>query len=570
MGLDRLEQRRTVSQVRGRVRRWLRAELVLLPACVGLLLPLVACRPSASTPPAVIGLPVVGQVLRASPGTWSGEPASFALRWESCDDGGQECLVRQDGLRDRYTVRGADAGRRLRVVATASNADGSAAVPSGLTAVVPRSGPRATAWSGWATSPDRTWALGRLEPVTAAATVELVIDPGDRHQTWIGAGGALTDSSVALIERAGPYLTEALFDPQVRRGARLNLVRLPLSPTDFSTRAWSWQDDPALPPAPPAEAQRAIDAIHQATLRQPHLGVVASAWSAPGWMKDSGRLEGGGLAAGREQDYADLLVAQARALRDADVPLLAMTLGNEPGHSDPSYPTMTMTDAQLTALATAIDSPLAEDGVGLWALDHNWADRSRLDALLAAAPGSYTAAAFHCYAGDPTAMGGLAVPSVLTECTGGGWDPDWGSTFRWQARNLVVTPVTEGSTGLILWNLALDPDHGPHTGGCGNCRGIVTVDPATGTWEPGPEYYVLAHLSRAADPGATRVGLSTPSTVPAVAFANPDGTIGIFAHNDTPTTQVLSVRFADGETYRATVESGELVTLRGSPPPTAG
>jgi glucosylceramidase len=533
-------------------------------------LPFVACRPGASTPPAVIGLPVVGQVLRASPGTWTEDPTSFAFRWEACDDGGQECVVRRDGPRDAYMVRAADAGRRLRVVVTAENADGHATSASGLTAVVPRPGPRATAWSGWATSPDRSRALGRLAPVTSAATVELVVDPEDRHQTWIGAGGAMTDSTVALIERAGPDLTEALFDPQARRGARLNLVRMPLSATDFSTRAWSWQDDPALPPTPPAETQRAIDAVYQATERQPHLGVVASAWSAPGWMKDSDHLEGGGLAAGREQDYADLLVAQARALLDADVPLLAMTLGNEPGHSDPTYPTMTMTDAQLTALATAIDAPLAGDGVDLWALDHNWADRPRLDTLLAATPGSYTAAAFHCYAGDPTAMGGLAIPSVLTECTGGEWDPDWGSTFRWQARNLVVTPVTEGSTGLILWNLALDPDHGPHTGGCSDCRGIVTVDPVTGAWEPGPEYYLLAHVSRAADPGATRVGLSTPSTVPAVAFANPDGQIGIFAHNATPTTQVLSVRFADGETFRATVAPGELVTLRGSPPPPAG
>ena len=570
MSLDRLEQRRTVSQVRGRVRRRLRAEPALLLACVGLLLPLVACRPSASTPPAIIGLPVVGHVLRASPGIWTGGPTSLAFRWESCDDTGQECVVRREGSLAAYTVRGADAGRRLRAVVTASNADGHAALASGLTAVVPRPGLRATAWSGWATSPDRTRALGRLEPVTAGATVELFVDPGDRAQTWIGVGGALTDSSVALIERAGPDLMGVLFDPRARHGAQLDLVRLPLSATDFSTRAWSWQDDPALPPTPPAEARRAIDTVHQATERQPHLGVVASAWSAPGWMKVSGRLEGGGLAAGREQDYADLLVAQAWALRDADVPLLAMTLGNEPGHSDPSYPTMTTTDAQLTALATAIDAPLAEEGVGLWALDHNWADRPRLDALLAAAPGSYTAAAFHCYAGDPTAMGGLAIPSVLTECTGGEWDPDWGSTFQWQARNLVVTPVTEGSTGLILWNLALDPDHGPHTGGCGNCRGIVTVDPATGAWEPGPEYYLLAHVSRAADPGATRVGLMTPSTVPAVAFANPDGTIGIFAHNATPTAQVLSVRFADGETYRATVAPGELVSLRGSPPPPAG
>ncbi len=535
-------------------------------ACA-LLLPLAACRPGPVAPPSIVGVPGVGQVLRASTGTWSGAPTAYTFRWESCDDQGGGCAARQDGRRSQYTVRGDDAGRRLRVVVTASNEDGRADAASSLTAPVPPAGTRTVAWMGSATSPDRARTLARLDPVTTPATVELTVDPAGRHQAWLGAGGALTDSSAALLDEAGPSLRRALFDPHARRGARLNLVRLPLSATDFSTRPWTWQDDPDQPPGPPPEAERAVGLLLEAAEGQPDLGVVAAAWSAPAWMKDSGRLNGGGLAPGREPAYADLLTAQAAALRDAGVPLVAMSLGNEPGHSNPTYPTMTMTDSQLTALAQAVDDPLAERGVGLWALDHNWADRPRLDALLAAAPGRYTAAAFHCYAGDPAAMGGLAIPSVLTECTGGEWDPDWGSTFRWQAQNLVVTPVSEGSTGLILWNLALDPGHGPHTGGCGDCRGIVTVDPATGTWEPGPEYYLLAHLSRAAEPGATRVDLTAAPHVPAVAFANPDGTVGVFGHNATPSPQVVGVAFAGGETFRATVLPGELFSLRGSPVP---
>lgn len=100
----------------------------------------------------------------------------------------------------------------------------------------------------------------------------------------------------------------ASFDPKDRRGARTNLVRLPLSATDFSTRGWTWQDDPDLLPAPTAETEQAIDMLHEAKKRQPRLGVVGSAWSAPGWMKDSGRLQGDALAAGHEHDYAELLV----------------------------------------------------------------------------------------------------------------------------------------------------------------------------------------------------------------------------------------------------------------------
>ena len=282
-------------------------------------------------------------------------------------------------------------------------------------------------------------------------------------------------------------------------------------------------------------------------------------------MKEPGQLNGGALAAGQEETYGEFLLSQATLLHASGIPLRAITLGNEPGHSTSSYPTMTMSDEQMIAMAQAIHGRLGDRGVELWALDHNWSDRARLDNLLAGAPGAFDAAAFHCYSGEPDSMGGLAVPAVLTECTGGSWDPSWASTFRWQARNLVVDAAVHGSTGLLLWNLALDPSGGPHVGGCEGCRGVVTVDPATGEWMPEPEFFLLAHVSRAAGPGATRIGLTGRPDIPSVAFANPDGTIGIFGHNDSGERQVVSVAFPAGVAARVVVESGDLFSLRGAP-----
>ena len=56
---------------------------------------------------------------------------------------------------------------------------------------------------------------------------------------------------------------------------------------------------------------------------------------------------------------------------------------------------------------------------------------------------------------------------------------------------------------VILWNLALDENHGPHTGGCGDCRGVVTISSGSVTWNV--EYYALAHASRFTRPGARRI-----------------------------------------------------------------
>jgi glucosylceramidase len=543
--------------------RWRRVGTGALAS--GCLLTAVACVPASASPPEIIGLAEVGRTLVASPGRWNGGPTSFAFTWTSCDAAGDLCATRQESAAPTYVAATADRGRRLRVTVTASNEDGSRTAQSAPSAIVRDDAGRSVAWHGWATDPDRARELGVLDVAAAQSTASLTVDPAQRHQTWLGTGGALTDAAVTLLDRAGPDLMAALFAPDSTTGARLGLVRLPLSATDFSTRPWTWQDDPAGPIAPPPEATRAVDTLRQAVARRPDLQAVGASWSAPAWMKDSGQLEGGGLAPGMEGSYADLLVEQAGFLRRSGVPLVAISLGNEPGHSAGDYPTMTLTDEQMVGLAPSVHERLADVGVRLWALDHNWSDRARADALLAGAPGSFGAVAFHCYAGEPASMGGVAVPAVMTECTGGDWDPSWASTFRWQARNLVVDAAANGSTGLLLWNLALDPTRGPHTGGCGNCRGIVTVDPATGDWTPEPEYFLLAHLSRAADPGAVRIDLTSRPDIPAVAFANPDCTIGIFGLNDSGQRQVLDVSFGNGHATRVEVEPGELFTLRGSP-----
>jgi hypothetical protein len=264
-----------------------------------------------------------------------------------------------------------------------------------------------------------------------------------------------------------------------------------------------------------------------------------------------------------------MLVAQADWLKGHGVPLAAMTLGNEPFHSTPTYPSMLLSDAQMVALAAQASPALGQRDVELWAVDHNWELRDHYDAVLAGAPGAFAASAFHCYGGYPGQMGAVAAPPVVTECTG--TNDGFDGTFRWDAKNLVVDAIDAGSTGLMMWNLALNENHGPHTGGCDTCRGVIDVNSQTVAVTRNPEFYTLAHLARAADPGAVVVGNSWTSGVPYVAFRNPDGSIGIFGHNDTGSTQVFGVAL-DGWASASRFEVGadELFTLRGQSGMVAG
>ena len=391
------------------------------------------------------------------------------------------------------------------------------------------------------------------------ATARVRVDLEDRRQRWRGTGAAMTDASVQLLSEA-PDAVRQLFDPKARDGARLSWVRLPLSATDMSPELWTWGWDGSTA-SPSGQAQAAMAMVAEVTKLQPHLQVVATPWTAPKWMKQPGQVSGGALRDDEVEQYAELLVAQADELGEGGLPLAAMSLGNEPGYSA-DYPSMTMTGAQQTRLAQLVGPELDERGVELWAVDHNWADRPRYEEVLAGAPEAFDGAAFHCYAGEPGQMEGLAVPPIMTECTG--TKSSWTEAFAWDARRLVTESVAAGSTGLLMWNLALDPEGGPRDvasrAGCSSCRGLLTID--GNDVEAGPEFYVLAHLARAADPGARVVGSSASDGISAAAFDNPDGTVGVIAFNGTGKSQVLGVEIRGGSQVRRAVRPGELLTVR--------
>jgi hypothetical protein len=100
-----------------------------------------AVPPQSTAAPTISGTPIVGQVLSAAPGTWSGTtPISVTYQWMRCDSSGGSCgQVSATG--SAYTAQSADVGSTLRVVAIASNSVGSSSATS------PSFGPVASATS---------------------------------------------------------------------------------------------------------------------------------------------------------------------------------------------------------------------------------------------------------------------------------------------------------------------------------------------------------------------------------------------------------------------------------------
>src|SRR5262249_32139954 len=111
------------------------------------------------------------------------------------------------------------------------------------------------------------------------------------------------------------------------------------------------------------------------------------------------------------------------------------------------------------------------------------------------------------------------------------------------------------------WNLALDQNNGPHTGGCPNCLGLVTIDSSNGHLTYNPEYYALGHASKFVVPGARRIASSTngSGSVQSVAFKNPDGRKVLVVLNAGPAT-AFKVHSA-GRSFLYTLREGDVATF---------
>jgi hypothetical protein len=96
--------------------------------------------PSNTSPPTISGTDRDGALLTASPGKWTGSPASYTFQWLRCDADGANCGAIQGANSQRYTVASADVGHRLRVDVTARSGDGTSTARSQATGVVQAAG----------------------------------------------------------------------------------------------------------------------------------------------------------------------------------------------------------------------------------------------------------------------------------------------------------------------------------------------------------------------------------------------------------------------------------------------
>ncbi|MCC6928288.1 MAG: hypothetical protein IT359_04760 [Gemmatimonadaceae bacterium] len=423
----------------------------------------------------------------------------------------------------------------------------------------------------WVTTPDRAQLLARQPDVSWSAVdddaatpdmVRITVDTAQRFQEIAGFGAALTDASAwLLVQRLAPAPRTALLRElfSERDGIGLGMVRITIGASDFSRSHYTFDD--VEPGARDDSLTRFSMAPHHAEVLpllrairdiQPAVQVMATPWSAPAWMKTTQSLYKGTLRDDAYPAFAEYLARALDGYAREGVPVDFLSVQNEPQHEPEDYPGMRFDAPQRARFIGQHLGPLLQrrgSATRLLDWDHNWDAPDSPSGVLAdtVARRFVSGVAWHCYAGDVSAQSRVheAHPDKdtwFTECSGGAWAPNFGDNLRWNVRTLIIGTTRHWARGVMLWNLVLDERHGPHAGGCNDCRGVVTIDSVTGGVTRNEEYYALAHASRFVRRGARRVASTTGARdVETVAFQNPDGSKILIAVNASGTARRIAL-----------------------------
>ncbi|MDP9133545.1 MAG: discoidin domain-containing protein [Actinomycetota bacterium] len=459
----------------------------------------------------------------------------------------------------------------------------------------------------WVTTPDGAERLADRGSVAfergGSDELTISVDPSRVYQRMDGFGASITDSSAHVLYQLDSRRRDSAMRNLFGRN-RLSFLRQPMGSSDFVAGPHYTYDD--LPAGETDYGMRRFSIAHdrrqilpllrQARRLNPRLKVIGSPWSAPAWMKSNGSLIGGRLIDDPRiyGAYARYFVRFVQAYEREGVPVYAVTVQNEPQNRNPDrYPGMDLPVAQEAKLIVAIGKAFrrARIDTKIFGYDHNWsmhpADIATTPAgeepeteyptdLLNSEAGRWIdGTAFHCYSGDPSRQTELhrAFPDKgiwFTECSGshGPTDPPvqvFSDTLRWHSRNLVLGVTRNWGKTVVNWNLALDPDGGPHNGGCDTCTGVITVGPGMTVTE-NAEYFTLGHLARFVERGDRRIASTSFGTtgwngqIMDVAFRTRDGSTVLVVHNENDDPRTFAVA-QGGRSFEYTLPGGALATF---------
>ena len=419
--------------------------------------------------------------------------------------------------------------------------------------------------AAWVTNADRSSLFARQRlalnfTATANSNPTILIDTTQAYQGIDGFGYTLTGGSAYVMHRMANTERAALLRELFATDSTwlgVSYLRVSIGSSDMDAQVFSYDDLPG-GQTDPSLAQfslgpdRAdlIPVLKEILAINPAIKILGSPWSPPAWMKTNANPIGGSLQTQYYDTYARYFVKYIQGMAAEGIPIDAITLQNEPLYGG-NNPSMLMSAVeQANFIKNNVGPALAGAGLTtkIIAYDHN-ADRPDypIDVLSDAGARPYVdGSAFHLYGGSITALTQVhnAFPTkniYFTEQYVGA-PGNFATDLSGAVNNLIIGATRNWSRNVLEWNLAADPNNGPHTnGGCSTCLPAVTVN--GNSVFRNASYYIIAHASKFVRPGSVRIDTNVPGNLQNVAFKTPSGKKVLIVLNNSGTLQTFNIQY---------------------------
>ena len=410
---------------------------------------------------------------------------------------------------------------------------------------------------------------------TTNANKTIAVDSTQTYQKIDGFGFALTGGSATLINGLSStnktsLLKELFTSDSTNIG--VSYLRISIGASDLSDHAFSYDEvagDSTLQNfSIDEEMKDLIPVLKEIVQLNPTIKIIATPWSAPAWMKTNGNYSGGSLKTECYDVYARYFVKYIQAMQAEGIPIEAVTPQNEPLNASNNPAMVMLANEQNNFIKNYLALQFKANNIKakIIVYDHNLDVPEYAEQLLSD-PTTYNlvdGSAFHLYSGNISTMSkvhdkypdkSLYFTEQYTASTG-----NFAGDLQWHIQTLIIGATRNWSKNVIEWNLASNPELGPHTiGGCSTCLGAITISGGSVT-KRNVSYYIIAHASKFVRPGASRISSTDFGDLPNVAFKNSDGTKVLVVLNNTSTTQTFNLQF-NGKTVSPVLEAGSVGTF---------
>jgi glucosylceramidase len=424
----------------------------------------------------------------------------------------------------------------------------------------------------WMTTGDQSKLLQQQGNVTFAAdggtnNTTITVNEGTTYQGIDGYGYTLTEGSAKLISgmsaSAQSSLLTELFNPS--SGIGLSIVRIGIGATDLSEYSYSYRDGASFSLSGP-DLTYTIPILKKILAINSSIKVLATPWSAPMWMKTNGSFVGGTLKGENYESYGQYWLDYMNAMKAQGITIWAITPQNEPLNAN-NEPSMVLTKENELGLINSYIGPKLR-GAGfnckIICYDHN-CDNTEYPIYVANNSTYVDGSAFHLYAGNISAMTTVKNATnknvYFTEQYTGS-SGSFSGDLSWHIQNVVIGSMNNWSRTALEWNLASDPNYGPHTaGGSNNSKGAITISGSAVTRNVG--YYIISHVSKFVRPNAVRIGSNSSGSIQTTAFKNSDGTKVLLALNNGSSSVSFKVKWGS-QSFTYTLPGGAVATFKWS------